>query len=434
MKINWLLKTKETSEEWKNIYHLVVFPMYKESHAVVRESVKNLVETNYPSEKIFLVLAIEERAGKEDQETARKIQEEFGGNVRRLLITTHPSGISGEMPGKGSNETWAVKQAIKEIIDPLSIPYAHVLVSVFDIDTRPGPEYFGILSYNFLTVEDPEHASYQPVPLFMNNIREVPVFGRLIGFSSSFWQFMQQGRPEQLVTFSSHSEPLKALIEVGFWNTDIVSEDSRIFFQCYNHYNGNWKTVPLLYPVSMDSVSGSNVFEALKNLYKQQRRWAWGIENVPFIFINFWKNKHLSLRKKISWSFNQIDGFHSWATSSFIIFFFGFLPNFLGGPDFHNNILSYNLPQITGLLINLSTFGIITSAFLSIMLLEPQLKSERHKWYYYGLYFLQWALIPITFIFFSALPALEAQTRMMLSGKFRLGFWRTPKAVKEETK
>jgi len=431
-KINWFQKIKEHRKEWEEIYHLVVFPMYKESHNVVRKSVLNILETNYPKEKILLVLALEERGGEGDQETARKIQNEFGGNFRRLLITTHPSNIQGEMPGKGSNETWAVRQAIKEIIDPLHIPYAKVMTSVFDIDTRPEKEYFGILSYNFLTVEDPQHASYQPVPLFTNNVREVPVFARLIGFSSSFWQFMQQGRPEQLVTFSSHSMPLKALIEVGFWNTDIVSEDSRIFFQCYNHYNGKWKTVPLFYPVAMDSVTGGGVFDALKNLYKQQRRWAWGIENVPFVFSRFWKNKQLPLKDKLFWSYSLIDGFHSWATSSFIIFFFGFLPNVLGGADFHTTVLSYNLPQITGIIINLSTFGIITSAFLSIILLEPQLREEKRKWYYIILYFVQWALIPVTFIFFSSIPALESQTRMMLSGKFRLGFWRTPKATSKE--
>ncbi len=430
-KVNWFQKIEELGEEWKGVYHLVVLPMYKESYEVVRETVKNIVETNYDKEKIFLVLGLEERGGEEDQKTAKRIQEEFGGNIRRFLITTHPKDILGELPGKGSNETWAVRQAIENVIDPMGVPYARVLVSVFDIDTRPQKEYFGILTYHFLTVQDPEHASYQPIPLFTNNIRKVPVFARLIGFSSSFWQFMQQGRPEQLVTFSSHSMPLKALVEVGFWNTDIVSEDSRIFFQCYNHYNGRWKTIPLLYPVRMDSVGGKNTIDSLRNLYKQQRRWAWGIENVPFVFSNFWKNKNLSTRKKIFWSYTLIDGFLSWATSSFIIFFFGFLPNVLGGTDFHATVLSYNLPQITGLIINLSTFGIITSAFLSVMLLKPQLGEERYKKYYILVYFAQWILIPVTFIFFSSLPALESQTRMMLSGKFRLGFWRTPKTLEK---
>ena len=35
--------------------------------------------------------------------------------------------------------------------------------------------------------------------------------------------------------------------------------------------------------------------------------------------------------------------------------------------------------------------------------------------------------MPITLIVFGAVPGLEAQTRLMLGGRFRLGFWATPK-------
>ena len=36
-------------------------------------------------------------------------------------------------------------------------------------------------------------------------------------------------------------------------------------------------------------------------------------------------------------------------------------------------------------------------------------------------------LMPLTLIIFGAFPGLEAQTRLMLGGRFRLGFWVTPK-------
>jgi hypothetical protein len=38
--------------------------------------------------------------------------------------------------------------------------------------------------------------------------------------------------------------------------------------------------------------------------------------------------------------------------------------------------------------------------------------------------------MPLVFIFFGAIPALDAQTRLMIGGKARLGYWRTPKAAK----
>ena len=69
--------------------------------------------------------------------------------------------------------------------------------------------------------------------------------------------------------------------------------------------------------------------------------------------------------------------------------------------------------------------GIVSSAILSILLLPPKSTGTRRRDYI--MYFLQWVLMPITLIIFGAFPGLEAQTRLMLGGKYRLGFWVTPK-------
>jgi hypothetical protein len=76
-------------------------------------------------------------------------------------------------------------------------------------------------------------------------------------------------------------------------------------------------------------------------------------------------------------------------------------------------------------------FGIASSAILSIALLPP--KPLWFRWWHYPLYALQWLLIPITLIIFGAFPGLEAQTRLMFGGRFKLGFWVTPKSRKIDT-
>lgn len=425
LKINWLKKLQVSSFRFQDIYHLIILPMYEEPYEVVRESFESLVGANYPKDKFIVVLSAEEKGGAETQETAQKIKQEFGGKFFRFLTTTHPANIPGELAGKGSNETWAGKQAQKSIIDPEKISYENILTSVFDVDTQVPADYFGRLAYAFLTSKNPQRSSFQPIPFFTNNIFQSPALGRVISFSSTFWQMMQQSRPERLTTFSSHSLPFKALVEIGFWNTNIVSEDSQIFWQCYLHYKGDWRVEPLFYPVMMDSNVAPTFWKTMANLYKQQRRWGWGCENIPYMFKGFKKNPDIPFRKKLYWGFNVIEGFHSWATNALLIFALGWLPLFLGGESFSFTLLSYSLPQITSWIMNLAMIGIATSAILSVILLPP--KPKWFKPHHYFFYFLQWIFMPLTLIIFGALPGLEAQTRLMLGGRFRLGFWVTPK-------
>lgn len=444
LKIDWLdkLKSKEYEAEkknsksinWENIHHLVVLPMMDEFYDVVRESFLSLTKTNYPLDKFIVVLATEERSKKTAQKISEQIKEEFGNSFAGFLITTHPDGLEGEIPGKGSNESWAAKEAIP-LINELKIPYEDILVSVFDVDTQVPKDYFSRLTYAYLIAENPDQSSYQPIPFFTNNIYESPAIGRVLSFSCSFWQMIQQSRPERLITFSSHSIPLKALIDINFWDKDIVSEDSQIFWKLYLHFAGNWRVVSLHYPVYMDSNIAPTFWKTMKNLYKQQRRWAWGAETVPYTLSGFFikqpnnskiRGKEIPLKTRIAWTYSLVEGYYSWATNALIMFMLGWLPLLLGGDKFNATLLAYNLPQTTSFIMTVAMSGFITTIILGIIFLPP-----RPKWfksYHYLLYALQWFLTPITIILFGSVPAIEAQTRLALGGKYRLGFWNTPKA------
>lgn len=435
--VPWLEKLKEETSvptggdgnqpdlKWDEIFHLVIFPMYKEPFSVVRESFERLAATNYPLEKMLVVLALEENGGEEAVRTGEKISEEFNGRFGAFLVTVHPKNIPGELAGKGSNETWAAREAKKILLDPRGLAPEKTMVSVFDVDTQVFPEYFGRLTYAFIKSANRLRAVYQPIPLFTNNIYEAPALARIVSFSSTFWQMMQQARSERLTTFSSQSVPFKVLLDIGYWDIDVVSEDSRIFWQGFFAYDGNFHVVPLKYPVSMDANVAPSFWQTLKNIYRQQRRWGWGSENIPYMLEGFRKNFRISRSVKTYWTFTVLEGFHSWATNAIIIFALGWLPVMLGGAVFNETLLSYNLPRLTRFIVNLSMLGITTTAILSIILLPP--KPERFRPWHYLLYFFQWALIPVSLIVFGAIPGLEAQTRLMLGGKYRLGFWVTPK-------
>jgi len=424
-RVDWMAKVKEVPS-WEKIYHLVVIPMYKESYKVVRDGFESLVKTDYPKDKIIAVLACEERTKEEAMETAKRIKEEFGSKFFRFMVTWHPAGLPGEIGGKGSNETWGAKKA-KEEIDALKIPYENIIFSSFDVDTCVFPKYFSCVAYHYLTTQNPTRTSFQPVPLFTNNMWEAPAISKIFSFSSTFWHTMNQERPEKLITFSSHSMSFKALVDVGFKQTNVVSDDSRIFWQCFFKYDGDYKVEPLYYPISMDANVSNNFFRTLLNIYKQQKRWAYGVCDIPYFLFGFIKNKKISLRKKFSLGMEVIEGHFSWATASLMIFLLGWLPLVLGGAEFSQTIVSYSLPKVISRIMTISMIGLVSSVYLSFLLLPP--KPPEYGGLKYLVFALGWLIFPFMMIFFGSLPSLDAQTHLM-SGRY-LGFWVTEKYRKK---
>ena len=432
LKINWLAKLEElevtdykikTIKSWRDIQHIIFLPLYKEDFSLVSASLEGLLRANYPKEKMTIVLCWEERGGEKTEQIANEVKNNYQNKFGRLISIMHPADLVGEIPGKGSNTAYAAGIVKEQIVDRLSIAPENILVSDFDIDTVVFPEYFGVLTHNFLTSDNPLRASYQPIPLYINNIWEAPSFARVVAFSATFWHTIKQEKHETATTFSSHSMPWQALVDVGFWQKNMVSEDSRIFWQCFLRYDGDYRVIPLYYPVSMDANVATTTWETLKNVYKQQRRWGYGVENVPYFLFGFLKNKDIPRAKKLSYGFMIVEGFHSWATNALIIFLLGWLPVIVGGSEFNKTILSFNLPYITRAIMTLSMVGLISTAVLSIILLPP--RPPRFGKFKYFWMVLQWILFPITTIGLGLLPGLEAQTRLMF-GKY-MGFWVTPK-------
>lgn len=429
---NWKRMRHYLSLDWRqmiarfqydHLYHVVIFPFYTEPEAVVDATLASLADVHYDTESIIVVLATEERAGEEAQRIATDMHTKWDDTFGKFLVTTHPGDIEGEVAGKGSNAAWAAEEVRTKILDPHGISYRETLVSIFDIDTVVYPDYFNCLVWHFLTAEEPLKSSFQPVPVFNNNIWDASTFARVVAMSSTFWEMIQQERPERLATFSSHSVSFQALYEVGYWQRNMVSEDSRIFWNLLIANNGEYRTVPLSYPVSMDANAAPSLWQTIKNVYRQHRRWTYGAENFAYIVYHFTKNTRIPLGRRIKITLQQAEGYWSLVTNPIILLILGWAPIFLGSVAFHQTVLSYNLPIVVRNLLILAMFGLVVSSYISLTMI-PRRPKERSRFRYILMAF-QWILVPITMIVFSAIPGLDAQTRLML-GKY-MGFWITPK-------
>ncbi len=432
LRYNWKRTKHNLSLDWQemlsklkyeHVWHVIILPFYTEDPVVVDHSLQALLETDYNKDRFIIVLAGEEKGGEKDQETMALMREKYENKFGHFITTTHPKNLPGEMAGKGSNIAYAAEEVRKQVLDPKQISYEEVLVSAFDIDTVAYKQYFNCITWHFLTAENPHLTSFQPVPFYHNNIWHAPAISRVAAGSSTFWQMMQQERPEKLATFSSHSVSFKALYEIGYWQKNMVSEDSRIFWNLYLAHNGKYSVTPVSYPVSMDANLAPTYRQTAINIYKQHRRWSWGAENVPYLLMGFIKNKNIPLWTKIRMSLIQLEGYWSLATSPILIFLLGWLPVVIGGYQFNQTVLSHNLPMFTRNMMIVSMVGLILSAmiFISFLPEKPKNVKRTSRWHMA----LQWILIPFTITIFGAIPGLDAQTRLMF-GKY-MGFWVTPK-------
>ncbi|MGB2962201.1 MAG: glycosyltransferase family 2 protein [Candidatus Omnitrophota bacterium] len=409
----------------RDIYHLVIIPVAKETEEVIEPGITSLYEGTFPSKQILVVLALEERASEEVKRGAREVFDSYKDKFLDMLIVVHPDGVVGEAKAKGANATYAARKAAQYLSEK-NIPYENVIASCFDSDTVVTPEYFASLTYYFLTCPQRTRASFQPVPVYNNNIWDAPGITRVLEIGSSFFQLIEATNPEKLVTFSSHSMSFKALVDVGYWPVDMISDDSAIFWKAFIYFNGKYRAVPMYVTISMDAVVAENWWKTIVNVYKQKRRWAWGVENFPIVMRGFLHNRNISFFKKLKYAFKLFEGHISWTTWAFLLTIIGWLPGIFAGREFSHSVFYYSSPRIAGTIFNLASISLITSVILSLYLLPA--KTERHPVLRRVGFAFQWLLVPFTFIFLSAIPALDAQTRLML-GKY-MTFWVTDKVKK----
>lgn len=416
-RVDWFKKLQTEYPDWEAKINVVFLPVYNEEAAVIRATLNSFLKSTYPAAKIYVVISGEQRQAEHWQKIREQINNEYAGRFADLIFYTHPAGLPGEIPGKGSNIHHA-EFAFKDYADKKGWRYEEVIISVFDIDTVVHPQYFAHLTYFYRRHPHPERSSFQPITLYNNNMWESPSVLRVMAFGTSFWMLFSLARLDNLVTFSSHSMSFKAALAVGGHAKDIVSEDSRIFFQCWLKYEGRYEVSPLYIPVSMDTVRDENWWTSLKNLYYQQRRWAWGAENIPYLLWEFKKHPQIGFWKKFMLLWHEWEGKWSWGVVAIIITLLGRLPLWLAGAEVRQSALFFNTPHVLENLMTLSMVGLLVSAIMSMLILPPRPEGKSPHRYLFML--LQWILLPVSLVFFSSLPCLDAVTHLML-GKY-LGF------------
>ena len=228
-----------------------------------------------------------------------------------------------------------------------------------------------------------------------------------------------------LRNFSSHAQPMAALIDTDFWSVRTIVEDGHQFWRTWFRYDGQHDVYPIYVPIYQDAVLTDNYRRTLKMQFIQVRRWAWGASDVAY-FANqaFFKPNTIPWYKKVSKGWRLLEGHLSWSTAPLILLLAAY-PPFI----FHTqSYLGNQLPQVASRVQTIAMLGILVSLYLSMRSLPP--KPERYKRRRNLWMILQWVYLVPTTLIYSAGAAIYSQTRLMFG--WYLGWVITEKASKSE--
>lgn len=423
---DWMEDVRKQSN-WKKVHHIIVIPTYKEPVTTLARTMDRLMEQTYPLKNIHIMLSFEEREGKEGQEKATFLVNKYKKNFGHVWATHHPD-LPGEVKGKSSNTSWGAKEAKRYLIDQEGKDVDWTTITSEDADALLPPQYFACLSYHFIINPNRYTMIWQAILQFYNNIWKVPLFVRVFSSSASVMLLATVMRRDRLINFSTYTASLKMIDTIGYWDTDVIPEDWRLFFKAFFSLQGKVMVEPIFLPIMADAAEAEGVWNTYQNQYEQVKRWAWGVSDTPYVISRWITSTDVPFWEKTIRTLRVIEDHFLWPVNWFAITIGALLPPFLN-KEFSRTIIGKTLPQVTS--------GILTACLLAMLVmivlnfkLRPQKEGGRFRLLTNLWGAIEFVTLPIVGFFFNALPGVDAHTRLML-GKY-IEYKVTEKVAPEE--
>ncbi len=405
---------KDFPIEWDKYYQLILIPTYKEALYILKPAFDAIANCSYPRKKILIAVGFEERDDpqkiKETEGYLKTIEKQFAG----VITSTHPYGLPGEVAGQGSNKNCMIKHIMPEL-ERKGIKTEDVFVTTLDADFVIHKQFLSGALHKYLSLPKVERdkRTFTGVFLYHNNYWQTPTPMRLMATGTSFWQMAEMVGSDKYMNYSSMSLSLKALLDIGLWIPDKVNDDNGFYWKAYFHFNGDYKVIPHFLPLSADAVQDTTLLKTFQNQYLQIKRWAYGVEHIPFIVKQYF-TKEIDFWDKTDKVLFKIWGDLKWGFLAIFVTFGSLLIPIIN-PGFRTSVLSVNLPVVSSWILTTTFLGLFATIFVHEKIAPKRPKSWSFLtriWSY-----IQWLLIPLILITISSLPAIDAQTSLMFGRK-----------------
>ena len=412
----------------KEIYHAVIMVAYNEGLETLIPTVEAVRDGSFDNERIIFVFGYEERGGEAMVENAKILKEKFKDDFFEFITVMHPKDLKDEIQGKGPNLNFAAGELL-EFVKKKKIPLKNIIVTSLDSDNKMSKWYLDYVAYQFIVHPNRQHLSYQPVSLFTNNIWDAPAPMRIIAISNSFFNIISSMRSHTLKNFASHSQPLLALSEMGFWSKKTIVEDGHQYWRSLFFFKGNYEVLPIHVAIYQDAVMEETLIKTLKAQFIQLRRWDYGASDVAYVGVRLFSKDRKQIGKMpflplFAKFVRLLEGHVTLAAISPMVAFGGWVPKIINSRS--KDLLTFNLPNTISLIQIFASVGLMTTILLSLKMLPPRPKEVKTPRI---LMILQWLLMPVVAIVYQSFAAFYSQTRL-LTGNYMEKFDVTKKVVK----
>ena len=398
--------------------HLIVIANYGEDYKVLNRTISSIINQNYPLDKIYVTVSIEERKAKVDFEYASRekfLREDFGNLLQdRLLFFIHPDNIQGEAIGAAANRTWGTKKSVEEL-EKRCLDISKILVTAPDGDTVLSKDFLAQCTYQWLMSEKRNQKFYQTaVYTFNNNYWQVPMLIRILSTSLTLAvlgsSIVEKFRRE---TFSCYTVNLKVMKDVDYWDTSLGIDDTTFYWRPYKYFNGDWHCEVFFAQLSADAVYNEKYIKNHKDQYIQYVRWGWGVISFPIAMsVLLSRNCKISIFERVWKLIHLFDVFVLSKVAAFLMAFGIPILLFLNKSYDDNAISIYTTSTMSTVLGYLSLL-IIPITFIKIALIPKKPK----KMSFFKFWLIILCEVPLNFVIgltYNFFPFVEASTRMML--------------------
>lgn len=415
--INWRQRFNDDFRaswlRYADISHVVFVVSYKEPISVIDMAIGSIAgQLDIDLHKIHLVLAQEQRAGRDNnQQTEKYFSAKYGHLFGSLTFTEHPGNVPGETVGKHSNEAYAAKYFKKHFFDNHILTIDNCTLTTCDVDTIFNSRYFSALTYFFAS--DPQrYFRFWQTPIFWHhNINQVPFPIRIIGTIGNSLHIANIQEPDGLFfNYSCYSASYRLIDSAGYWDPNMIPEDWHIFLQTFFASGGKTSVNAIFLPTIVDAPTGNGFFDALKNRYQQCLRHAWGAIDIPYAIEQSIKHTEIPLLTRFLRVAKLFETHLIWSSNWFILTLGTSLPVILN-PNFFHTAIGFNLPRISNVILTICLFPLAVIIFLDWKL-RPN--DQRQGFRAFIINLLQWPFMPVATLTMSVIPGLHSHTRLML--------------------